>query len=324
MNMPAWLAGFREELNHRLEGQSLPHALLLLGRSGLGKRALAHWLCQRALCGQAAAGDPCGRCRSCELFTAGTHPDFFSCQPPEGKQQITVDQIRDLIARASLTRSQSDHQVFLIEQAERINRHAANAFLKTLEEPTPGTLLILLAERRDALPATVTSRCQVFEIRTPARAQAIAWLRQDGLALADEQLAGALAAAGEAPGVARDLIVAGLHDEKAVVGENLAAVAEGRQDVAAVAARWADQHLHHRLRWMADLLNALVWHRLSVPRLGAEFDALGRLTAGADLATLFACYHRISVCRRMLNGSLRPELLVEDLLLTWRRAAAPR
>ncbi len=324
MSLPAWLEPLRASLLGRLSGEGLPHALLLLGGPGLGKRSLARWLARRALCNEpAAAGDGCGRCRSCTLFKAGTHPDFVWCRPKEGKQQIAVDQIRELIGKAGLTRSASAHQVFVIEPAERLNLNGANALLKTLEEPTPGTLLLLLAERRDALPATVLSRCQVLAIRRPAKELALGWLRASHPALDETELRRALRAGGGSPGLAGELIAAGAQDQMAGVERSLVAVAEGRQDVAAAAATWVDERLDHRLRWMAELLVAVIWDRLGARRESpGSSAALERLTAEADVKALLECYRRTNLGRRLLAGNLRPELLIEDLLLTWQRAVA--
>ncbi len=321
MSVPGWLTGIKSELGARLEAGTLPHALLLLGAAGLGKRALARWLTRRALCARPTPeGDGCGQCRSCGLFAAGTHPDYFHYTPEEGKQQIGVDQIRDLISRAALTRSESEFQVFLIEPAERLNANAANALLKTLEEPTPGTLLLLLAERRDALPATVISRCQVLEVRPPSREQALAWLaaaHPEAAAPAREQ---ALAAAGS-PGRAAELLAAGTAESVAGLTGDLVMVAEGRADVAGIAGAWVDEHLEHRLRRLTEVCCALAWRRLGVaqPELPAELE---RVTAGVDPAALFDAYRRANAGRRLASGNLRPELLIEDWLLAWQRAVA--
>src|SRR5215471_3446855 len=155
-------------LHSAWEQRRWPHALLIHGAEGLGKGSLARWIARAVLCER--AGDdfrPCGACTSCALFNANTHPDLQEIAPDEDKQSISVDQIRDASANLALTSYRQGYKVAIIEPAHQMTTAAANSLLKTLEEPSPRTLLILLTSRPAALLPTVRSRCQHLAIRAP-------------------------------------------------------------------------------------------------------------------------------------------------------------
>ena len=119
----------------------------------------------------------CGECASCRLRLAGTHPDIQLLVRDSANKDISVDDIRTLIESFSLTRY-GPLRVALIEQAERMNRSAANGLLKLLEEPPPGSLFLMTAERADLLPSTIRSRIQRLAITVPRRATLVDWLTQ--------------------------------------------------------------------------------------------------------------------------------------------------
>jgi DNA polymerase-3 subunit delta' len=114
----------------------------------------------------------------CRLAAVGSHPDLLRVVPdPESKSgEIGIDPIRDLAERTSLTPSRSARKLVLIDPADRLNTGAANALLKTLEEPAGAALLCLIAEQPGRLPATIRSRCQWLKVSIPAQAEAMAWL----------------------------------------------------------------------------------------------------------------------------------------------------
>lgn len=161
----------------------LAHGWLLTGRMGDGLEELAQALAGDLLCQTPATdGGACGHCRACELLAAGTHPDLFRLAPLEDKTQISVGQVRELIGDLSLHSQMLGARVGLITPAEAMNAAAANALLKTLEEPPSGCFLFLLSERPARLPATIRSRCQRAVLRTPPTEAALRWLQARGLA----------------------------------------------------------------------------------------------------------------------------------------------
>jgi DNA polymerase-3 subunit delta' len=139
-----WLRQAQERLRQAHANGRLPHSLLLLSVAGLGAELLAHWIGAFVLC-ESPGKRPCGACASCRLLMADTHPDHHLIGLQEGSQQIKVEQVRELMEPLALKSYRGGYKVGVIENAETLNTHGANAFLKTLEEPTADTMLIVIA-----------------------------------------------------------------------------------------------------------------------------------------------------------------------------------
>lgn len=149
----------------------LPHALLLAGPRGTGKLAFARAMAAHLACeAPAGAQKPCGSCRGCIQREAGTHPNLMVLAPAEDKRDIAIDDIRDLLARLSLSAHYGGRKIAIVAPADALNIAGINALLKTIEEPPPATHVVLVAERWRALPATLRSRCQILRF-APARGE---------------------------------------------------------------------------------------------------------------------------------------------------------
>lgn len=148
----------------------LPHGLIFAGTAGVGKGLTAEVLAKLFLCHQPADADPCEHCDSCRLFAAGTHPDFHRVyrqlirQYKDSKaRDLAIDVIREELLRPAAMKAALGHgKVFVVEEAELMNRDAANALLKTLEEPQGRSLIILLTDQPLSLISTIRSRCQTI------------------------------------------------------------------------------------------------------------------------------------------------------------------
>lgn len=139
----------------------LGQAYLLAGPEGVGKRLFALELAKSLLCEKPPAPlESCGRCPGCAQVEAGTHPDVFRVRTPEGKQELPVDDMREFCAKMSLKPSRGSRKIGIVEDADDFNEESANSFLKTLEEPPPGSMLLLLATSTDRQLPTILSRCQ--------------------------------------------------------------------------------------------------------------------------------------------------------------------
>ncbi|MDX1633144.1 MAG: DNA polymerase III subunit delta' [Marinobacter sp.] len=196
----------------RLDAGQLPHALLIGGEQGVGKRAFADRLAHSLVCERTTTPDyrPCGGCKQCELVQAGTHPDI-RIYAPEKSRMIKVDQVRALSAFAVASPQVARRKLIVIDRADQLNINAANALLKTLEEPSADVVLLLLQETGRPILPTLRSRCQALTIATPGPDEAARWLsaqlESQGGAVADEDSCRkALAMARFAPRLALDYL----------------------------------------------------------------------------------------------------------------------
>lgn len=188
----AWrrLAGLRA-------GSRMPHAILLAGPAGLGKSQFARRLGASLVCARVGAeGDACGECAACRQVRAGSHADLHWIAPDEPGKLIKIDAIRALNRHSVLAAQEGGYRVFVIDSAEMMNVSAANALLKTLEEPASRTILVLVSSRPDRLPATIRSRCHAIVFAVPPTSDARDWLVQE---LPDGDVNSWLAIGGGAP-----------------------------------------------------------------------------------------------------------------------------
>lgn len=173
MSLYPWLSGIYRSLTQRVLQSNLHHGLILQGKRGTGKRQLANELANVLLCTH--NDKPCGQCQSCRLFSAGTHPDFHFL---EGEKSIGVDQIREAIAKLNTTSQLMTAKVLFINEAQKMTMAACNALLKTLEEPTHSTYIILSIEHMSQLLPTVLSRCEKHLITVDSIDTVQQWLAQ--------------------------------------------------------------------------------------------------------------------------------------------------
>ncbi|MCK7633263.1 MULTISPECIES: DNA polymerase III subunit delta' [unclassified Shewanella] len=171
-----WLEGPRQAFLAQLQCQKIPHAQLVGIDAAFGGELFSVFMARAALCLAPNSAGACGFCKSCQLFAAGNHPDFYQIEA-DGNQ-IKVDQIRELCVRLTATAQQSGRRVAIIHHSERLNSASANALLKTLEEPGKDTLLILQSDTPARLMATISSRCQRIPFVAPNKAMIKTWLAQ--------------------------------------------------------------------------------------------------------------------------------------------------
>lgn len=319
---PGWLETGWQRLLQSYQQDRLAHALLITGQSGIGKHLLAERLAAFLLCEQAGdGGEACGQCRACAWLQAGTHPDLLSLNPEEPGKAIKIDQVRALSVELGMTSHAGRYKIAVIEPADAMNVNAANSLLKTLEEPTASTLLILLTASPGRLPATIRSRCQRLQVDAPSREQALAWLQDQGIEAS--VAARYLPMAGGAPLAAAEMagsetIV--LRDQR--LGE-LLAVYSGKLDPLRAAAEWSGEHEARSLQWWQHWLQALIrWRQAGqVPGEPEVAQMLQQISETVDCKQLFELADRVTMALNSLGSGLNRQLLLEDLLIDWARLA---
>ena len=162
----------------------LPHAIIIEGEKGLGKRTLSKYIAKVAVC--SGEEKPCCSCRNCHLADALTHPDIEIVSVLPKKRNILVDQIRDLRSTAYRSAHTAARRAFIIEQADTMNPNSQNSLLKVLEEPPSDVVFILLANAAENLLDTVVSRCLTLSLTAPTTEEAIAYLTKTAKISADE------------------------------------------------------------------------------------------------------------------------------------------
>ena len=317
-----WLAPIWDRLRQAQTADRLHHALLITGARGLGKRRLADLFARARLCtSPGVRGLACGRCPDCALIAARSHPDLLRVAPdPESKSgEITIDAIRELTEHAALTPVRGVFKLVLIDPADRMNAAAANALLKTLEEPAGNTLLLLIAEQPGRLPATIRSRCQMLKLTVPAEDQALAWLAPRLGAGAAQRLRLAYGAPLRAMGEFDQ----GTLAQRETLIRGFIGIGRGEIDPVAAAAAWNGIGVRLSLDCLADCLSDLLRlsvspapPRLAVPELATTLAGFsGRLAPGAVHRLL----GRVFEAKGLLESNLNSLMLLESLLVEWAR-----
>jgi DNA polymerase-3 subunit delta' len=310
---PPWVVPATAALAAAHRAGRLPHALLIHEAPGAGGDWLAHWAARLVLCERSGEA-PCGQCKGCRRALTWRHPDLALVAPIEDSRQIRIEQLRDLAAELALTSHSGGYKVGILTPADSMNRFAANALLKTLEEPPARTLLMLVASMPSRLPPTVLSRCQRITVRAPARAEAVAWLTE-------VRGKGAWDAALETLGEAPMLLLQADPEPPAQIGEEmrrtLEALVSGNADPLATAERWARSELPLRLRcfenWLTERIRRGQGRGNSMPEVRAN-PYLPGTRAFLNIRELFGLLDEVRELRTALDVPLNRALALEALL----------
>jgi DNA polymerase-3 subunit delta' len=318
-----WQRHLWQGLMARVAQQRLPHAILLTGSAGIGKRHLASCLAHALLCtDRQEDGSACGHCRSCLLLAAGSHPDYLRLAPEEEGKGIGIDKVRALAQFQSLKSQYSCGQVVQIQPADALNSSAANALLKTLEEPSGETTLLLTTDRPMSLLATIRSRCQRITLRPAVGPEAEEWLKNklQRTELYNDSL---LRMSGGAPLRALHWAENGELEWRAQRCEELQALERDEHSAVALAQRWFEIGSERILPWFFGMVLDLLRLKqvpeaapLTNPRLQQQ---LHHLADRVDLAFLQQLGERMQEWMHSMRGQINQQLLLEELLLAWKQ-----
>ena len=309
-----WHAAAWQRLAAGAQRGQIAHALLIHGEGGLHKLLLGRQIGQGLLCERPVAARACGQCRGCLLYLSGNHPDWIEVHPVDSAV-IKIEQIRELSARLSMRPQIASRQVALLWPAEQMNAASANALLKTLEEPSADTHLLLLADRIGRLPATIRSRCQ----RLPLVAQDddLTVDTVAGLAsVAPTRARAALALAGNDPELALENLRPDVWSALAALTQKLIDVAQGRLDFGSLAVNPKGEGAVLLQRWSRLIALAVRGEHLG----SAPFDAWVDLTSRLEMSTLLQLATQLERARGMAGSGVREDLLLYDLAARWSQA----
>ncbi|HCD6621759.1 TPA: DNA polymerase III subunit delta' [Pseudomonas aeruginosa] len=305
------------------------HAYLLYGPAGIGKRALAeHWAAQ-LLCQRPAAAGACGGCKACQLLAAGTHPDYFVLEPEEAEKPIRVDQVRDLVGFVVQTAQLGGRKVVLLEPAEAMNVNAANALLKSLEEPSGDTVLLLISHQPSRLLPTIKSRCVQQACPLPGAAASLEWLAR---ALPDEPaeaLEELLALSGGSPLTAQRLHGQGVREQRAQVVEGVKKLLKQQIAASQLAESWNSVPLPLLFDWFCDWTLGILRYQLTHDEEGLGLADMRKviqyLGDKSGQAKVLAMQDWLLQQRqKVLNkANLNRVLLLEALLVQWASLPGP-
>jgi len=305
MELP-WLNQITEGWRAAVRQGRAPHAIMLLGAEGTGKRCAAAWLARCRLGMSELQSEPQ------YPLTIPQHADLRWLSPPEDKHVVGIEQIRELVAALSLTSYEGGAKVAVIDPANAMTSSAANSLLKTLEEPPGDALLILVADRPGGLPATILSRCQRLSVALPAEALSLKWL--DRLQVSSGWPA-ALRAAGNAPLAAVESLVR--VEDTETMARDFAALPEGNASPLEVAGRWAKHEPAFVLNWLCRQVQLCILRifggRAAMPGGGVSDSVLQRI----DRRNLFCYLDIINKLRGQPAGSFKLQLTLESLLIDW-------
>jgi DNA polymerase III subunit delta' len=299
---PAWLEPALHSLSTAFRDAHMPHALLIHEAPGSGGDWLARWVARLLLCSNRPSA-PCDSCASCKRVLAMQHPDLQWVTFDADSRQLRIEQVRELSTELALTSHQGGYKIGVLSPADGLNRFAANALLKTLEEPAPKTLLILVAVEPSRLPATILSRCQRIRIRAPARGAAVEWLRATK---GEGDWSAVLDVLGEAPFLAAESDPTLVPRLSAEMRGTLEELCRGAADPVATAERWSRAELPLRLRcfenWLTDGIRALAEVHLPRPAPPVKLRGLFELVDG------------VRELKSALDAPLNKSLALESLL----------
>lgn len=297
----------------------IPHALLIAGKKGVGKKLLAHRFAKTLLCPRGVIdGEACGKCHSCTLFKAGTHPDFLPTEPEENEKEIIVGAIRELAASLALSTQYGGYRIVLIAPAHRMNTSAANCLLKTLEEPVEKTLIFLLSDEPYALLPTIRSRCQRIDLALPERSTALRWLVES---FSCERPQALLAAAQGAPLLALEMADSNALASRELLLNTWLSVPPCSDNLIVAVEKWvelpAGQILFWLTSWVIDMIRLKYTEETEAlfnPDLGERLQAVAR---GLNLQQLFGGLDLLLATRPLLKSQVNKQLMFEDTLIKW-------
>lgn len=321
-----WQESSWAQISQQHHAGSLAHAYLVYGDAGLGKTFFAEALARSILCATPSASGACGRCSVCQLGKSGSLPDLLLVGPEDGSREIKIAQIRnvtDFIAKSS---HGNKGKVVVLDSAHSLNNAAANALLKTLEEPSQTTYLFLVSDLPGALSATIRSRCQRIKITAPSEDMGRQWL--EAHQQLDEAFTVGVAAIptkpllGLKPGGLRDPAAAKalLKGLKEALGQ-----AAGLREVVSLSCKQGELATIGYLEQVSTILIKYLLTNAKPPLMVTDIEGIAQILLSSGKppkqvgASLLRYQQELQKARRQLvsTANPNPQLVMESLLWHW-------
>mgnify|MGYP000844822954 CR=1 FL=1 len=321
-----WQATLWQQLAGRTQHA---HAYLLHGPAGIGKRALAERLMALLLCKSPVDLQPCGQCKSCHLLAAGSHPDNYVLEPEEDGKAIKVDQVRALVNFVVQTAQLGGRKVILLEPTEAMNLNAANALLKSLEEPSGDTVLLLISHQPSRLLPTIRSRCVQQACPLPSEAMSLQWLSAALPDCAEQDIRELLYLAAGSPLAATRLHAQGVREQRALVVDGVKKLHKQQVSASQLAEGWKEVPLPLLFDWFCDWAQLILRYQLTQDESGLGPTDMAKVVQ--YLAQKAAQQKVLSIQDWLLqqrqkvlgNANLNRVLLLEALLVQWASLPGP-
>ena len=332
-----WQGAQWTQLSRAFAAKQLAHAYLLSGCEGLGKSLFAdgfarYVLCKRPIAQNAAAGltdtaVACGSCNNCLKGGVGNHPDILTIEPEEGSKNIKIDQIRWLSEFVIRSSHSGGAKVVIIQGAHLLNANAANALLKTLEEPNDNTHVFLVSDHPGRLVATIRSRCQKLAFQVPNADIAASWLQT---IIGEGNITSILEASDMRPLIALQLAEGDSLQDRAQFLQSICDVKAGKKSIQQVLSLVAKNGESEVLQHFSTFLSKLTKYSLTGiidnegdPGLQSMYALLipskEKSIAQTVARSLALFYTEVETARRQLASTTNPnpQLIMESILWQW-------
>jgi DNA polymerase-3 subunit delta' len=321
----AWQQKNWNSLCQQRQENRLSHAYLVCGDAGLGKYNFALSFARLLLCQSVESNQPCGSCHNCRMAESSQHPDLRLVSIEEGSRGIGIDQIRGLLDFVTMTSHAGGSKIVILEQADSLNKNAANALLKTLEEPTPDTFIFLITDAPGTLLPTLRSRCQRLNFTEPSSEVAKTWLES---AITDENIDASLIASGNRPLLALSMLEGGHIESRAEILQSLNGILcrqlRPEEFIKLAAAIGELRVMGHLSNILSILIKYLLTKQGSFieestfAELAGTFERLAQ-NQGRVVNDLLVLYAEIELAKRQLRSASNPnpQLIVESLIWHW-------
>lgn len=325
MNWYPWLNHSYRQILSQHQAQRGHHALLIQALPGMGDDALIWGISRWLMCKRPDGLKSCGECHSCQLMLAGTHPDWYRLDAEKGKSSLGIDAVRSVTEKLYHHAQQGGAKVVWLPDAGQLTEAAANALLKTLEEPPKNTWFLLSSREPSRLLPTLRSRCLLWHVAPPAEAQSLQWLQKQSAAGLNERTTALRLSAG-APAAALALLDDKTWQQRQRVCEALPDALEG--DMLSLLPALHHDDVAQRIGWLCSLLmDALKWQQGGgqfISNVDRQTDVM-RIASLLPTSAIDASVRQWIICRdRLLNVvAVNRELLLTDQLLGWEAMLNP-